>query len=267
VLSDTSEQNAVVDNAGSDNAAVDNVVADGQTSPQTTQEAVAPQTVAGPPSRGRLGKGWRWGISAAVLVVVAGVFFTIGWFASSAGDRERLATWGMGERMNLRQQGPDEWQSCPGRAWGMGVPQQGQGRQQYQYPQQTPSTPQTPSIAAQGYLGVGLETVTPQVQQQYGLSRSSGALVVTLDGRGPAVQAGIQRGDIITAIDGATVSSREDVVNAITQKKAGDSVSVAGAYGTWARRWRSTGMKETDRKAEAWRKKLNSSVADIPANR
>jgi PDZ domain-containing secreted protein len=206
--------------------------------------APAPQPVDVPQTQSsRRGDGWftrgvRSGIIAAVVVVVAGAFFTIGWFTSTRGEHGRPAMMNsINQKMNMRQrgnlqggtnqQGTNQWQGYPNRGRGMVVPQQGQG--------QTVPTPQSPSngqsnqqgqSTQQGYLGVGVETVTPALQQQYGLSRSSGVLVASIDGSGPAFKAGIQRGDIITSIDGAAVAQQEDVVGLIAKMKAGDSVSV-----------------------------------------
>jgi serine protease Do len=117
------------------------------------------------------------------------------------------------------------------RQWGMG--QQGHSRrdqgavvpQQQQGPS-TPSTQQSQSTQ-QGYLGVGVATITPELQQQYGLSRSSGVLVASVAPNGPALQAGIRQGDVIVSLNGTQVTQREEVVNLIAGMKARDSVSVA----------------------------------------
>jgi hypothetical protein len=168
--------------------------------------------------------------------VVAGAFFTIGWFTSThneRGDRDIIGA--IAERMHLGEQafgqnGPGQQiPQWPHQRNHQGQPQSG-GQVTPQTPpnQQTPSTQQTPSAPSteQGYLGVGVVTVTPALQQQYSLSSSTGALVTYLDRTGPAFQAGIQRGDIITSIDGTSVATREDVVNLIGQNKAGNTVSV-----------------------------------------
>jgi membrane-associated protease RseP (regulator of RpoE activity) len=238
-VSETTDQSAVSEPVAPEPVAPETATAtpapDAPAPAQVTQQYYAPQ----PPSSHRLGTGWRWGISAAILVVVAAAFFTIGWFASGGGDHERFAAMRGYQQMNMRQwgdqQGPDQWQGHPGRrgmqqtpttqATPQETPQQTPTTQQEPSTPQSPSTPQTPS-ANQGYLGLGLQTVTAQVQQQYGLSRSSGALVVTLDSTAPGPQAGIRQGDVITGIDGTAITKSEDAVALVRAKKAGDSVSI-----------------------------------------
>ena len=94
----------------------------------------------------------------------------------------------------------------------------------YQWPRQG-SERQVPS-PQQGYLGVGMITVTADLQQRYHLSTATGALVLSVDHTGPASQTGVRRGDVITSIDGASVTTQQDVLNAVTAKKAGDSVTI-----------------------------------------
>jgi predicted metalloprotease with PDZ domain len=130
--------------------------------------------------------------------VVAGAFFTNGWFTSTRGDHGRATSAKeISQQMNLRQQGFE----------------------------QDGTNSQAPS-SQQGYLGIGVATVTPALQEQYGLSSASGALVTSVDDTGPAFQAGFRRGDIITSIDGTTVATRADVINLVANKNVGDSVSV-----------------------------------------
>ncbi len=203
-----------------------------ETPAQTAEPAEVPPEV--PPTgntqrtAGWFSRGWRSGVAAAVIVVVAGAFFTIGWFTSTREDHGD-ANWAkqICGQMNMRercfqqggmgQQDPDEWQrQC--------YPE-GQSQSSGQPGPQAPSNPQAPS-SQQGYLGVGVATVTPALQQQYGLSGANGALVTNIDSTGPAFQAGIQQGDIITSIDGASVATQEDVVNLVGKKNVGDSISV-----------------------------------------
>lgn len=199
----------------------------------TPAPASAPQTESSPRRSRWASNGVRGGMIAAVIVIVAGAFFTIGWFTSTRGDRGDFSLrQSIDQGMGMRQQGADEWQGHRGHRPGMGVPQQGQSMpwggqsapptQPTQPTQPTPSTPST----QQGYLGVGVQTVSAELQQQYGLSRPSGALVVSIDSSGPASKAGIQRGDVITSVAGTTVTQAEDIVSLIAKTKAGDTVSV-----------------------------------------
>ena len=48
--------------------------------------------------------------------------------------------------------------------------------------------------------------MTPELQQQYGLSRSSGLLIAEVAPNGPAATAGLQQGDIIFKVDGQDVT-------------------------------------------------------------
>lgn len=80
--------------------------------------------------------------------------------------------------------------------------------------------------ATHAYLGVGSQTVTADLQQQFGLSRSSGVLVAEVASGGPAAKAGIQQGDIILEIDGQAMTESSNLMVAIRDKKPGDTVQV-----------------------------------------
>jgi S1-C subfamily serine protease len=81
--------------------------------------------------------------------------------------------------------------------------------------------------ASHPYLGIISTSVTPELQQQMDLSRSSGALVQQVSPGSPAAQAGLQQGDIITAIDGQPVTSQGDIVVILRHKKVGDTITIA----------------------------------------
>src|SRR5205823_2437523 len=55
------------------------------------------------------------------------------------------------------------------------------------------------------WLGASLQTVSKEIADSLGLERPAGALVADLTAGGPAAEAGLRRGDLITAIDGQTV--------------------------------------------------------------
>jgi serine protease Do len=56
-----------------------------------------------------------------------------------------------------------------------------------------------------GWLGVSIQTLTPELATQFNLKNSEGILVGDVVEDGPAEKAGIQRGDVITAFDGKEV--------------------------------------------------------------
>lgn len=60
---------------------------------------------------------------------------------------------------------------------------------------------------------------------------AKGVVIVAVDERGPAAQAGIARGDILLSIDGKTVDSESVLVAAITAAKPGDEVEVVVQHG------------------------------------
>ena len=76
-----------------------------------------------------------------------------------------------------------------------------------------------------GYLGISTITIDDSLSD-LNLPVARGALVQSVEPGSPAAKAGIKGGDIITAIDGKKVSSKDDVSNAITSKKQGDKVTI-----------------------------------------
>ena len=84
------------------------------------------------------------------------------------------------------------------------------------------------------WLGVQMSDVNAEVAEQLDLPVDHGALVVEATEDSPAEDAGIQSGDpetgegadVITAIDGKTVNTSEDLANAIAAKQPGDSVEL-----------------------------------------
>lgn len=66
-----------------------------------------------------------------------------------------------------------------------------------------------------GALGIAAQDVTPELASAFGINIEKGAAVTQVLANSPAEQAGLQVGDIITAINGAEVKSANDVVNGI----------------------------------------------------
>jgi Do/DeqQ family serine protease len=61
------------------------------------------------------------------------------------------------------------------------------------------------------WLGATLQTLTKDIAENLGMDRPTGALVVTVAPVGPAAEAGLKRGDLITAVDDQSVDDAEGV--------------------------------------------------------
>jgi serine protease Do len=57
-----------------------------------------------------------------------------------------------------------------------------------------------------GYLGVGIQDLTPELAAGLGAPRPGGALVGDVEPGGPAGRAGLQRGDVVVSLDGQPVT-------------------------------------------------------------
>lgn len=79
-----------------------------------------------------------------------------------------------------------------------------------------------------GYMGVASETLTPDIAESFGLPRDTRGVIVTdlSPADGPAAEAGIKREDIITAINGRAVNSRDDLRLLVAQTLPGTKVAV-----------------------------------------
>jgi serine protease Do len=77
-----------------------------------------------------------------------------------------------------------------------------------------------------GQLGVGIQPMTPELAQQFGLSETRGVLVNTVAENGPAAKAGIRRGDVIVAFNGKPVSDGNTLRNQIAGNPPGTEVKL-----------------------------------------
>lgn len=84
----------------------------------------------------------------------------------------------------------------------------------------------TKGKASHPFLGVSAQSIDEQVAQTYKLPVNEGAYVVYVAPNSPADKANLQRGDIITAINGKKISASEDVYTTVRSHKVGDKISV-----------------------------------------
>jgi membrane-associated protease RseP (regulator of RpoE activity) len=78
----------------------------------------------------------------------------------------------------------------------------------------------------QPYLGVNFRMITPELRAQEDLDEEQGALIVEVVPGSPADEAGLRRGDIIHAVDGALVNENHHLAELIESYKPGESVEL-----------------------------------------
>lgn len=76
-------------------------------------------------------------------------------------------------------------------------------------------------------LGIAGTNITSAAIEKYDLKVSQGALVMEVADRSSAKQAGLKEGDVITSIDGHSISTMSDLQEAISTHKPGDKVRMA----------------------------------------
>jgi serine protease Do len=85
-----------------------------------------------------------------------------------------------------------------------------------------------------GKVGLGLQTLTPDVAASLGLEHGThGAVITDVVAGSPAAEAGLKPGDVIVEVDRKGVASSEEAVNALrTPQKNGHLLRVRGAGGS-----------------------------------
>jgi S1-C subfamily serine protease len=75
-------------------------------------------------------------------------------------------------------------------------------------------------------LGIQGATLTSTIAQEYNISITQGVYIVQVTSGSGAEAAGLQRGDVITEIDGKTMTTIDAVLSYIRSKNVGDTVQV-----------------------------------------
>ena len=84
----------------------------------------------------------------------------------------------------------------------------------------------TSGKVSRGRLGVGIQELTKELAESFGLEPAKGVLVSSVEKDGAAEKAGILPGDIIVKFDDKTVGSPEELQRAVGATQPGSSVSV-----------------------------------------
>src|SRR5439155_10558344 len=70
-------------------------------------------------------------------------------------------------------------------------------------------------MVSRGWIGVRIQPVTADIADSLGMKEAEGALVAEPQANGPAAKAGIQSGDVITAVNGEQVKDARELARTI----------------------------------------------------
>ena len=77
-----------------------------------------------------------------------------------------------------------------------------------------------------GWLGVQIQTVSPEIAESLGLKEPTGALVAGVLKNSPAESAGVKQGDVILGFDGRDVPESRKLPRMVAETKVGKDVAV-----------------------------------------
>src|SRR6266540_3210905 len=77
-----------------------------------------------------------------------------------------------------------------------------------------------------GWLGVAIQEITPDLAKAFKVKEQRGALVSDVNEHGPALKAGVQRGDVIVEFDGKNVQGISELRNRVAATPVGSNVKL-----------------------------------------
>ena len=77
-----------------------------------------------------------------------------------------------------------------------------------------------------GYLGVDIQSLTPDLAEEFNLPDKDGALVTDVEPNTPAAKAGLQTGDVVREVDGKKIADSQQLRLMISQSAPGTKVTV-----------------------------------------
>ncbi len=119
---------------------------------------------------------------------------------------------------------------------------------------------------SRGWLGVTIQSLDEKSAKALGLPNDKGALIGDVLPGNPAAKAGLQAGDVITAIDGKPIVSSDELLRTIAALKPGDKVAVTIWRGGKHRELKATLSERGTENAETSSKNgavKNGSIVDM----
>jgi serine protease Do len=84
----------------------------------------------------------------------------------------------------------------------------------------------TKGKVVRGWLGVAIQTVTPEIAKSFAMKEPRGALVSEVTPGGPADKGGIRQGDVIVSFGGKSVKTANDLPYMVAETPVGKTVPV-----------------------------------------
>ena len=79
---------------------------------------------------------------------------------------------------------------------------------------------------SRGWLGIGIQEVTKDLADSFGLKQTNGALIAGVEKNSPADKGGLEAGDIILKFDGKPIITSSDLPRVVAATKPGKTVPV-----------------------------------------
>jgi serine protease Do len=77
-----------------------------------------------------------------------------------------------------------------------------------------------------GWLGVQIQPVTPAMAESLGMAKAQGAIVDSAQSGSPAAEAGLEAGDVITAVNGSPIKDARDLARRIAMLAPGSAIKL-----------------------------------------
>jgi serine protease Do len=78
-----------------------------------------------------------------------------------------------------------------------------------------------------GYMGVGIDDVTPENAEFYGLTDAKGVIITNVQKGSPAMKAGIKNGDVVVSFRGKDVKTRNEFRRMVADTDPGTNAAIA----------------------------------------